>query len=281
MPETIRVGIIGAGKIAQDRHIPLLQKVPDVRITHAWSRRPETARQAARRFGIPHQVERWEQIVESPEIDAVVVATPPNLHLPATLAALDAGKHVLCQARMARNLKEARRMLEASTTTDRVTALYAAGFGLKGDRVMRRRLHREELCWRDPGGSCHLSASGPARGRHLVDRSGGGGRQHHDARNSGGGGLSLDRAFRGGHGRHRRGPAGRAAVVVHRCRNAGRGHRQLPSLLSSHSRTGKLGGDLRNPRCTGLQAADRKAGGAGRGRGAGRHDRGQRPGCTP
>ena len=50
MPETIRVGIIGSGTIAQDRHIPLLQKVPDVRITHAWSRRPETARQAAHRL---------------------------------------------------------------------------------------------------------------------------------------------------------------------------------------------------------------------------------------
>ena len=75
MAETVRVGIIGAGKIAQDRHIPLLQKVPDVRITQAWSRTPETARKAARQFGIPQQVERWEQIVESPEIDAV--ATPP------------------------------------------------------------------------------------------------------------------------------------------------------------------------------------------------------------
>ena len=114
MAETIRVGIIGAGKIAQDRHIPLLQKVPQVTVTHAWSRTAETARKAARDFSIPNRVERWEQIIETPEIDAVVIATPPNLHLPATLAALDAGKHVLCQARMARNLKEARRMLEAS-----------------------------------------------------------------------------------------------------------------------------------------------------------------------
>ena len=72
MAEIVRVGIIGAGKIAQDRHIPLLQKVPDVRITQAWSRTPETARKAARQFGIPQQVERWDQIVESPEIDAVV-----------------------------------------------------------------------------------------------------------------------------------------------------------------------------------------------------------------
>ena len=73
-----------------------------------------------------------ERIIENRDIDAVVIATPPNLHLPATVAALDAGKHVLCQARLARNLKEARQMLEASRQTDLVTSLYAAGFGLKG-----------------------------------------------------------------------------------------------------------------------------------------------------
>ena len=143
MPQPVRVGIIGAGKIAQDRHIPLLQEVAGVEVTHAWSRKSETARQAARQFGIPNVVESWERIVENREIDAVVIATPPNLHLPVTLAALDSGKHVLCQARMARNLSEARQMLEASKTTDLVTSLYAAGFGLKGDRVMRRLLHQQ------------------------------------------------------------------------------------------------------------------------------------------
>ncbi len=140
MADTVRVGIIGAGKIAQARHIPLLQKVPDVVVTHAWSRTPETAEKAAQDFGIPNVVDRWEQIVETPDVDAVVIATPPNLHLPATLAALDAGKHVLCQARMARNLSEALRMLDASKATKLVTSLYAAGFGLKGDRVVRRLL---------------------------------------------------------------------------------------------------------------------------------------------
>ncbi len=145
MADTVRVGIIGSGKIAQDRHIPLLQKVPGVEVTQAWSRTPETARKAAQQFGIPKVVDRWERIVEAQEIDAVVIATPPNLHLPATLAALDSGKHVLCQARMARNLSEARRMLEASEATDLVTSLYAAGFGLKGDRVMRRLLQQGYL----------------------------------------------------------------------------------------------------------------------------------------
>ena len=143
MADTIRIGILGTGFIAQTRHIPILQDLPDAEITHAWSLSVEETQKVAEKFGIPNVVERWEQIIESPDIDAVVIATPPVLHMPATLAALKAGKHVLCQARMARNLKEARQMLEASKTTDLVTSLYACGFGLKGDRVMRRLINEE------------------------------------------------------------------------------------------------------------------------------------------
>ncbi len=141
--EDVRVGIIGAGKVAQDRNIPRLKNVPGVRVTHAWSRTPETARGAAARFDIPVVVGDWREIVDSPDVDAVVVATPPVLHLPATLAALDAGKHVLCQARMARNLAEARRMCEAAGAADLVTALYPPMPGLKGDRMVRRLVRRE------------------------------------------------------------------------------------------------------------------------------------------
>jgi len=138
--EKVRVGIIGIGKVAQGRHVPRLQNLDGVEITHAWSRTPSTARAAAEQFGIKNVVSEWEEIAESPDLDAVVVATPPVLHLPATIACLDAGKHVLCQARMARNLSEAHRMLEASRATDLVTSLYPPLPGLKGDRVVQRLL---------------------------------------------------------------------------------------------------------------------------------------------
>ena len=141
--DIVRVGIIGAGKVAQDRNIPRLKDVPGVQVTHAWSRRPETAHGAATRFDIPVVADDWREIAESPEVDAVVVATPPVLHLPATLAALDAGKHVLCQARMARNLAEAQRMCEAASATSLVTVLYPPLPGLKGDRMVRRLVQRE------------------------------------------------------------------------------------------------------------------------------------------
>jgi predicted dehydrogenase len=136
----VRIGIIGAGWVVRNRHLPALGSIPGVEVRLIWSRDHNKARKVATEFGIPKISNRWQEVVESPELDAVVVATPPILHLPATVAALEAGKHVLCQARMARNLKEAQEMLRAARASRLVTALYPPRPGLKGDRVMRRLL---------------------------------------------------------------------------------------------------------------------------------------------
>ena len=119
---------------------------------HLQQRRPGTRRRGSTSYSrdgqgrggaVPAVVGDWHEIIDSSDVDAVVVATPPVLHLPATLAALEAGKHVLCQARMARNLAEARRMCEAARATDLVTVLYPPMPGLKGDWMVRRLVQRE------------------------------------------------------------------------------------------------------------------------------------------
>ena len=143
--DRVRVGIIGAGGVAQSRHLPRLTAIPEVELRLVWSRDADKARKVAAEFGIAATADDWREVAASPEVDAVVVATPPVLHLPATRAALAAGKHVLCQARMARNLREAREMHQAAKATDLVTALYPPLPGLKGDRVMLRLLHRERF----------------------------------------------------------------------------------------------------------------------------------------
>ncbi len=143
--EKLRVGVIGAGGVATNRHLPALKKISGVETSVIWSRDPDKAAAVATKFGIPATVDSWQEITDSPELDAVVIATPPVLHLPATVRALDAGKHVLCQARMARNLAEAKQMLSAARKSDLVTALYPPRPGLKGDRVMQRLLHKEEF----------------------------------------------------------------------------------------------------------------------------------------
>jgi predicted dehydrogenase len=143
--DKVRIGIIGAGWVAQNRHLPALAQIPDVELGAIWSRSADRAREVAAKFGIARCAADWRDITDAPDLDAVVVATPPVLHLPATVRALDARKHVLCQARFARNGREARAMVEAARNSDRVTATYPPRPGLKGDRVMRRLIHDGEF----------------------------------------------------------------------------------------------------------------------------------------
>ena len=139
--DRVRIGLIGAGGVARTRHLPALVNIPEADLRLVWSRDPARAAEAADEFGIAGTAPSWEEIAESDEIDAVIAATPPILHHPVTLRALSAGKHVLSQARMARNLGEAREMLRASEAApELVTCLYPPLPGLKGDRVMKRLL---------------------------------------------------------------------------------------------------------------------------------------------
>ncbi|MGH7226999.1 MAG: Gfo/Idh/MocA family protein, partial [Gemmataceae bacterium] len=139
MPHRIlHIGLIGAGANMRLRHIPGLQALPGVDIVAVCNRRPTSTVAAAREFNIPHTYERWEDLIADSEIDAVVVGTWPYLHGPIALAALDAGKHVLTEARMSMNATEAHEMLAASRRHPRlVCQIVPSPFGLKGDVVVR------------------------------------------------------------------------------------------------------------------------------------------------
>ena len=143
--ENIRVGIIGAGAVAQDRHIPRLKTIEGVELSMVWNRTLSKAQDVAREFGFSQAVADWRDIAESPDIDAIIVATPPGTHHEMTLACLSGGKHVLCQARMSRNLKEAREMRDAAAEAGKVTCLYPPLPGLKGDRTMLRLLQDDYI----------------------------------------------------------------------------------------------------------------------------------------
>ena len=143
MKQRVRIGIIGAGWVAHERHLPALSALPEVKLEVIWSRDGQNARKLASEWNISSVAEDWKEIIASETVDAVVVATPPVLHHEVCLGALRSGKHVLCQARLSRNLKEALEMVRASEQSGLVTALYPARPGLKGDRVVRRLLHDE------------------------------------------------------------------------------------------------------------------------------------------
>ena len=112
--EKIRVGIVGAGGIVGAVHIPGLRKMANVEIVAVANRSLESSERAAKEFGIPRAYADWESLIAAKGIDAILIGTWPYMHRTVTLAALDSGRHVLCQARMANNAAEARDMLAAS-----------------------------------------------------------------------------------------------------------------------------------------------------------------------
>jgi predicted dehydrogenase len=134
---TLRVGLIGAGANTRLRHIPGLRALPAVEFVAVCNRRPDSTAAAAREFGIPRTYERWEDLVADSEIDAIVIGTWPYLHCPITLAALETGKHVLTEARLALDAREARLMLAATRAHPKlVTQVVPSPYGLKGHAVI-------------------------------------------------------------------------------------------------------------------------------------------------
>jgi predicted dehydrogenase len=139
---TLRVGLVGAGKNTRARHIPGLKAIPGVELAAVCNRRPSSTLAAAREFGIPRTYERWQDLVADPAVDALVIGTWPYLHCPITLAALEAGKHVLTEARMSLNAAEAHRMLAAAGRYPKlVTQIVPSPYGLKGHDVMKELIH--------------------------------------------------------------------------------------------------------------------------------------------
>jgi predicted dehydrogenase len=137
----LRVGLIGAGANTRERHIPGLLALPDVHLVAVCNRRPESTAAVARQYNVPRTFEHWQDLVADTDIDAVVIGTWPYLHCPITLAALEAGKHVLTEARLALNAAEAHRMLRAAREHPRlVTQVVPSPYGLKGHDVMRELL---------------------------------------------------------------------------------------------------------------------------------------------
>jgi len=118
--KTLRIGLIGVGAAAQVNHIPALKKIEGLELVALCDRDPEKAQRVAQKFGIPRAVARVEDMLADDEIDAVDICTPNFLHAPMASAALEAGKHVLCERPLARSSEEAAAMVKAAKKADRL-----------------------------------------------------------------------------------------------------------------------------------------------------------------
>jgi len=139
--DPIRVGIIGAGGIVSSVHVPGLKRQPGVELVAVANRSLESSRRAAEELGIARAYPNWEELLAAGGLDAVLIGTWPYMHRAITLAALDAGLHVLCQARMANDAAEAREMLAASQRhPELVCQLVPSSGTYRIDRALQRLL---------------------------------------------------------------------------------------------------------------------------------------------
>lgn len=114
-----KVGIIGCGKIAQVRHIPEYVNNKDAELAAFYDMNTERAKRLAGLYG-GRACESYQEMLADPAIDAVSVCTANNAHAAITIAALRAGKHVLCEKPMATTLEECEAMVSAAKETGRI-----------------------------------------------------------------------------------------------------------------------------------------------------------------
>ena len=109
----VKWGLIGCGDISRKRVAPALRDSPLCELIAVTRAKAELAESFAREFGARRSYSEWQQLLMVQEIDAVYIATPVHLHAEQTIAAAEAGKHVLCEKPMALDVAECDRMIAA------------------------------------------------------------------------------------------------------------------------------------------------------------------------
>ncbi|MBC7287265.1 MAG: Gfo/Idh/MocA family oxidoreductase, partial [Armatimonadetes bacterium] len=112
--QKVRVGIVGAGFMAQAAHIHCFQLAEGCEVVALASSRPSLREQVAARFRIPRQYDSWASMARDPDIDAAVVLLPPEFNPDVVCSLLEAGKHVFAEKPMALSWKSAQRMAQTA-----------------------------------------------------------------------------------------------------------------------------------------------------------------------
>jgi predicted dehydrogenase len=135
---TLKFAIIGCGGITLQNHLPGLALCPDVKVSALCDSDAATLDRACQQTGVGVHSTRYEEIVGRDDVDAVIIATPNFLHKPIALAAIQAGKHVLCEKPLALTHADAREMAEAA---DRAGVRHMTAFTYRFVPAMRYLRH--------------------------------------------------------------------------------------------------------------------------------------------
>lgn len=118
--KTINVGIVGAGGIARGAHMPGYLNTDGVKVIAVCDIIEEAAEKFAKDFDIPNVFTDYKKLAAMDELDAISVCTPNNYHAGPTVAALEAGKHVLCEKPIAGKGKDGQAMVDAAKKSGKI-----------------------------------------------------------------------------------------------------------------------------------------------------------------
>ena len=180
----LRFGLVGVGAAAQISHIPTLKRIEDLELVALCDRDPEKANRVAQKFQIPRSTNRLDDLLADDELDAIDICTPNFLHAPMATAALEAGKHVLCERPLARSAAEAQQMLNAARKADRVL-MCAVQHRFRADaQLLRKFVEKGDL------GEIFFAKAGWLRQRAEWDSD-----EWRRQKRESGGGVVLDLGF--------------------------------------------------------------------------------------
>lgn len=142
MSNLLKIAIVGCGGIANGKHLPSLSRLKEVELVAFCDIVIERARTAADKYGAPgaQVFEDYRELLKDESIQVVHVCTPNDSHAEIAIAAMEAGKHVMCEKPMAKTAADARRMVEAAKRTGRKLTI---GYN---NRFRPDSLHLKQLC---------------------------------------------------------------------------------------------------------------------------------------
>ena len=182
--KTLRIALVGVGAAAQVSHIPALRRIEDMELVALCDRDGEKAARVAQKFGVPRSHSRLDDLLGDDSIDAIDVCTPNFLHAPMASAALEAGKHVLCERPLARNADEARQMVKAARKAER-TLMCSVQHRFRADaQLLRKFVEKGDL------GEVFYAKAGWLRQRTEWDSE-----EWRRQKRESGGGVVLDLGF--------------------------------------------------------------------------------------
>ena len=180
--EKVRIGFIGVGQIGK-QHVEAYSKLPHAELVALADLNEAEGRRVADLYDIPHVYTDFRKLLERDDIDAVDVCLHNNFHMPITVAALEAGKHVYCEKPMAGSYVDAETMLKTARATGKMLHIQTRNLYLTETKVAKKLIDEGHL-----GQLYHARSVGHRRrGRPFVD--GYGTPTFVQKRNSGGGAL--------------------------------------------------------------------------------------------